>query len=153
MKLLGASSSLIAAIALIGVSTSAAAMQRHVRLCNKSNIDYQVAVAYDRSGSSESTSEGWFTVKSCRCETLFNTDVRATEFFYYVTKDGSRPTDALSSGRAPVCIKAARFALTAANKNQAACTRAGGHWVRFAFANATTQNFTVNFRVGNAVCQ
>jgi uncharacterized membrane protein len=153
MKLFGARSSLIAAIAIIGLTTSAAAMQRHVRLCNKSNIDFQVAVAYDRTGTSESTSEGWFTVKSCRCATLFNADVRASEFFYYVTKDGSGATDALSSGKGPACVKAARFTLMSANKNKAACTGAGGQWVNFSFANATTANFTVNFRVGNSVCQ
>lgn len=153
MKFLSASSPLITAIALVGLTTSAVGMQRHVRLCNKSNIDYQVAVAYDRSGTSESTSEGWFTVKSCRCETLFNTKVRATEFFYYVTRSGSSPTDALSSGKGAACVKAARFTLVSANKNKAACTRAGGHWVNFSFANATTERFVVNFRVGNSVCQ
>lgn len=153
MKLLSAHSSLITAIALVGLTTSAVGMQRHVRLCNKSNIDYQVAVAYDRSGTSESTSEGWFTIKSCRCGTLFNTDVRASEFFYYVTRSGGSTTDALSSGKGSACVKSARFTLVGANRDRAACARAGGQWVNFTFANATTTNFTVNFRVGNSVCQ
>jgi uncharacterized membrane protein len=144
---------LIALIASAGITTSAVGMQRHVKLCNKSNIDFEVAVGYDRSGTSETTSQGWFTVKSCRCETLFNADVRASEFFYYVTRQGSSPTDALSSGKGPLCVKGAGFKLVAQNKSKAACNKAGGHWVNFTFANATSETFTVNYRHGNSVCQ
>jgi uncharacterized membrane protein len=144
---------LIAVIASAGITTSAAGMQRHVKLCNKSNMDFEVAVGYDRSGTRETTSEGWFTVRSCRCETLFNADVRASEFFYYVTRKGSSPTDALSTGKGPLCVTGAGFKFVAQNSSRAACSRAGGHWVNFTFANASSENFTVNFRYGNSVCQ
>jgi uncharacterized membrane protein len=141
----------IAAIA--GITTSAVAMQRHVVLCNKSNMNFEVAVAYDKAGTSEITSTGWIKIRSCACETLFNADVRATEFFYYVTKEGSAVDDALSSGKAAICVKGDGFTFQSQNKNKAACNNAKGTWVNFAFGNAEKTKHTVNFRVGNSVCQ
>ena len=142
-----------ATVAILGFTGTAMAVQRQVILCNKSNINFEVAVAYDLTGTSESTSRGWTTVSSCACETLFDADVRATEFFYYVTRKGAAVTDALSSGRGPVCVRSRGFRFLSENRNRAACNNAGGTWVKFAFANADKPRHTVNFRVGNSVCQ
>lgn len=142
-----------AAVAMLGLTGTATAAQRQVILCNKSNMNYEVAVGYDLTGTSETTSRGWTTVRSCACETLFNADVRATEFFYYVTKQGADVTDALSSGRGPLCVRGRGFKFLSQNTSRAACNGAGGNWVNFAFANAERPRHTVNFRVGNSVCQ
>jgi uncharacterized membrane protein len=142
-----------AAVAMLGLTGTAMAAQRHVILCNKSNMNYEVAVGYDLTGTSESTSRGWITVRSCACETLFNDDVRATEFFYYVTKKGGGVADALSSGRGPLCVSNRGFRFLSENASRAACNNAGGTWVNFAFGNAERPSHTVNFRVGNSVCQ
>jgi uncharacterized membrane protein len=144
---------ILALTAVACTATNVAAMQRHVVLCNKSNINFEVAVAYDKAGTREITSEGWFKVRSCACETLFNADVRATEFFYYVTKEGSAVNAALSSGKAPICVRGESFTFRSQNKNKAACSNAKGTWVNFAFGNAEKAKHTVNFRVGNSVCQ
>jgi len=143
----------VAAAAMLAITGPAAAAQRHVTLCNKSNMNYEVAVGYDRAGTSETTSRGWITVRSCACETLFNDDVKATEFFFYVTKEGSGVTDALSSGSGPLCVSSHGFRFVSENRSRAACNNAGGRWVNFAYANAVQPRHTVNFRVGNAVCR
>lgn len=148
-----AAGSILAIVAVAGTTTSALGMQRHVVLCNKSNMNFEVAVAYDKAGTSEITSTGWIKIRSCACETLFNADVRATEFFYYVTKEGSAVDDALSSGKAPLCVRGDGFTFRSQNKTKAACSNAKGTWVNFAFGNAEKAKHTVNFRVGNSVCQ
>jgi uncharacterized membrane protein len=116
----------LAVVAIAGITTSAMGAQRHVVLCNKSNMNFEVAAAYDLSGTNEITSTGWIKVRSCGCETLFNADVKATEFFYYVTKEGSAVGDALSSGKAPLCVKGDGFTFRSQNKNKAACNNVKG---------------------------
>lgn len=147
------SASVLTVIAISGVTTSALGAQKHVILCNKSGVNFEVASGYDLVGTNEITSTGWKTVRACACETLFNKDVKASEFFFYVTKEGSAADDALSSGKAPLCVKGDGFTFRAQNKSKAACNQAGGKWVNFTFGNAEKAKHTVNFKVGNSTCQ
>jgi uncharacterized membrane protein len=137
-----------AAFALVTISNPAHAFTRNVTLCNKSKGNVEVAWGYDLTGTSETRSEGWKTVRSCQCANLFRQDVRATEFFVYVTREGSAIDDALTSGTAPLCVRAKGFTIRASNKSRAACTESGGKWVNFLMANAPKENHTLNFGSG-----
>ena len=134
---------------LVGIASPVEAFQRNVTFCNKTNAPVDVAWGYDRSGTSETTSEGWKTVQNCRCISLFSEDVRATEFWVYARRPGSALEEALTAGRGPLCIRASAFTFRTSNQSRAACTKNDGHrWVNFQMANATTENFRLNFGSG-----
>jgi hypothetical protein len=131
--------------ALVG---SAQAFQRNVTLCNRSTEKLDVAYAYDAVGTSEITSRGWRTVAPCSCRDLFSADVRATEFFYFITRSGT--FDTLSGGNAPICVDPRNgFRFVDQNRSRANCERAGGRWLNFAFSNATAANHKLTFRMSS----
>jgi hypothetical protein len=133
----------ILTISLVG---SAQAFQRNVSLCNRSTETLEVAYAYDAAGTSEITSRGWRKIAPCSCRDLFSADVRASEFFYYITRSGT--FDTLSGGNAPICIDPSNaFRYLNQNRSQSSCQQSGGRWVNFAFSNATSTDFKLNFRM------
>lgn len=108
------------------------AFDRTVKFCNHTRDVVKVAAGYDETGTSESTSEGWFTVQSCQCRDVISASLRATEVFLFAAKSGT--IEPLLSGRGPLCIHPTNaFKMIAQNRNEAACTRAGGKWVNFKF--------------------
>lgn len=135
--------------ALVG---SAQAFERNVTLCNRSTEALEVAYAYDAVGTNEITSRGWRKVAPCSCRDLFSADVKATEFFYFIVRDGT--FDQLSGGNAPICVHPSEaFRFVSQNRSQASCQRAGGRWLAFGQSNATATNHKVNFRLsGGRTC-
>jgi uncharacterized membrane protein len=141
---------ILTAAMLFGTVEVAAAFQRNITFCNRTREPLTVAIGYDRTGTTRITSSGWYRVASCACRTILRADLRATEFFLLTTKvEGTAP---LVEGRAPLCVHPRdEFTYVSQNVNQAACTRAGGRWVNFAFHDTgTNTNFTVNFRFEGA---
>ena len=139
---------LIVSTVMVSISSATHAFIRNVEFCNKTKAAVDVAWGYDLTGTSETRSEGWKTVQACQCRNLFRQDVRATEFFVYVTRKGSAIGDALTSGSAPLCVRAKEFTIRASNKSQAACTKSGGQWVNFQMADAPKENHKLNFGSG-----
>ena len=140
------------AVSALGVATAAHAFTRNVTFCNKSAGAVDVAFGYDKTGTSETTSEGWIEVPQCGCKKLFGRDVRATEAWIYVTRKDAGIDAVLTSGKGPLCVQGKAFTILGPNKSQAACTAAGGKWVNFQMVNAVKANHTVNFgKGGNCV--
>src|SRR5215470_2636665 len=114
---------LLATLVMVTISAPNAGAQtfhRTVTYCNRTPDALVVAVAYDKAGTSESTSEGWFGVAPCACRTILDEDLRATEIFVMAAKKGT--TTPLVPGTGPLCINPTRaFKFRAENANQAAC--------------------------------
>lgn len=125
------------------------AYTRNVTFCNKTAQAVEVAWAYDPTETATTRSEGWRTAQVCQCINLFGEDIRATEFFIYVTRKGSAVGDAISGGRAPLCVRAAQFRFGKSNADAAACANAGGTWVNFQHVDTgSATNYKVNFGSG-----
>ena len=136
----------VVALCALVAPSSGQAFQRNVKFCNKSNGTY--AVAFDRKGDDDTRSQGWKIVNTCKCEQLFSEDVKTSDFFFYVRREGTRLDASVSGGSAPLCIKADKFNFMRANKARKNCEGAGGTWVNFAKGDATAQNHTLNFGSG-----
>jgi uncharacterized membrane protein len=148
-KRIGICYAVTVAAGVLGIASAAEAFQRNVTFCNKTNAAVDVAWGYDRTGTSETTSEGWKTVQNCRCTNLFRQDVRATEFWVYVKKPRSALEDALTSGKGPLCIRAREFTFRTSNQSREVCTKhSDNRWVNFQMADATKENFKLNFGSG-----
>jgi uncharacterized membrane protein len=137
--------------AFVTVTTPAAidgaqTFRRTVTYCNKTRDPLVVAVGYDKAGTSESTSEGWFGVAPCACRTILDAELRATEIFVMAAKKGT--TTPLMNGTGPLCIHPTRaFTFRAENASQAACQRAGGTWVKFVFHDTGPRtDYRLNYR-------
>ena len=134
--------------ASFSVTDLAQASNRHVRFCNKSKDTYAVAYAFDKTGDDDTRSQGWEIVNSCRCATLFNEDVKTSEYFYYVRREGTSLDARVSGGSASLCIRAAKFDFMRVNKARKNCENVGGVWVNFARDDAKQPNWTLNFGSG-----
>lgn len=119
---------------------------RTLTYCNRTPEPLVVALGYDLAGTSQSTSEGWFSVAPCACRTVLNAQLRATEIFVMAARKGSATP--LIQGSGPLCIHPTRaFKFVAQNASQVACQGAGGTWVKFKFHDTGTQeNFRLNHR-------
>ena len=73
--------------AILWAPAPATAFQMRVSFCNKMVSAVDVAVGYDLTGTDETRSEGWFTMQPCACTTLFNKDVKTTDYWLYVTRN------------------------------------------------------------------
>jgi uncharacterized membrane protein len=142
---------LVLSTVIVTASSAAHAFARHVTFCNKSKAAVDVAWGYDMTGTSETRSEGWLGFRSCECNTLFRQDVRATEFFVYVKRPDGGLEDALTSGSAPLCVRAKAFTIRASNVSRSVCLQSGGKWVNFQMVDARQERHTVNFGSGG-VC-
>jgi len=115
-----------------------------VKFCNKTTSNANVAVGFDRAGSSQSTSIGWFVVKGCTCRTILqNTPLKATEIFLLANRDGSA-TNLLQPAAGPMCIKNRSFNMTNENANAQACASAAGSWTPFKMYDTKGHAHTVN---------
>lgn len=133
-----------ALITLLAGSDPAKAFTRNVTFCNHSTNALELAYGYDATGTSETTSRGWRQVAPCSCRSLFSADLRATEVFVLVLKDGT--FNSLTSGRGPLCAHPTRsFKFINQNQSAASCQRAGGRWLNFTWVNAERTNHTINF--------
>jgi uncharacterized membrane protein len=132
--------------ASIGTNAEAQTFHRTVTYCNRTPEALVVAVGYDKAGTSQSTSQGWFGVAPCACRTILNDELRATEIFVMAAKKGT--TTPLIQGTGPLCIHPTRaFLFRGENANQAACQQAGGTWTKFVFHDTGTQtSFQLNYR-------
>jgi uncharacterized membrane protein len=119
------------ATAILWALTPATAFQMRVSFCNKMASAVDVAVGYDLTGTDETRSEGWFTVQPCACTTLFNEDVKTTDYWLYVTRHTGGVLDALTDGNGPLCVRAEKFTFRRSNSSRQACTKAVGTWVNF----------------------
>jgi uncharacterized membrane protein len=124
------------------------AVVRNVNFCNKSNMAVEIAFGYEPASTSTTRTEGWRTVQVCQCRNLFNEDVRAIEFYVYVTKKGGAIGDVLHAGRAPLCVRGRGFRFGTSNSDPTSCARSGGQWVKFEQAIAQEKNHNVNFGSG-----
>jgi uncharacterized membrane protein len=77
-----------ALLTLLAVSDPAKALTRNVTFCNHSSNALELAYGYDATGTSEATSQGWRKVAPS-CRNLFSANLRATEIFVLVLKDGT----------------------------------------------------------------
>jgi uncharacterized membrane protein len=133
-----------ALLTFLAGSDPAKAFTRNVTFCNHSTNTLELAYGYDATGTSETTSQGWRKVAPCSCRSLFGADVRATEVFVLVLKDGT--FDSLTSGRGPLCVHLTRsFKFINQNRSAASCQSAGGRWLNFTWVNAERTNHTVHF--------
>jgi uncharacterized membrane protein len=133
-----------ALLTLLAGSDPAKAFTRNVTFCNHSTNVLELAYGYDATGTSETTSRGWRQVAPCSCRSLFSADLRATEVFVLVLKDGT--FDSLTSGRGPLCAHPTRsFKFISQNQSAASCQRAGGRWLNFTWVNAERTNHTIHF--------
>jgi len=145
-------SALLAAAALVaaGLASPAAAQtfHRNISFCNRTTGDVNVALGFDRAGTSQITSKGWFVVRGCTCRSLMSADLRATEIFFLVTRGGGA-ANVLGDARAPMCADPRnRFEFVNQNANAGACAAAGGQFTNFKFKDTGTQeNFRLNFRI------
>jgi uncharacterized membrane protein len=120
----------IAAASFSSVQTPASAFDREVTFCNKTSRSVDVAVAYDLSGTSEITSKGWFTTQPCSCRRVINADLRATEVFFLVTREGLE--NVVADARAGICVHPSdSFTYRSANASAGRCEDAGGEWAYF----------------------
>ena len=143
----------LAMTAILGAGDIAFAFQRNITFCNRTREPLKVAIGYDRAGTSESTSSGWHNVGSCSCRTVLQGDLRATEFFLLTTRQSG--TSPLVAGRGPLCVHPTQnFRYVSQNSSRAACNRAGGQWINFAFHDTgANTNHRVNFRFrGEQAC-
>jgi uncharacterized membrane protein len=132
------------AISLL-VFGAAQAFTGKVTLCNRTPPDLEVAVAYDLPGTAEITSQGWWKVRGCSCQTLINQELKATEVFLLITKSGS--PEPLVNGAAPICVHPSKkFTYRPQNGGAAQCAQAGGEWVKFKRYDTQGKSYTLNFR-------
>lgn len=139
---------LVLAAGYLCAANEAQAFNRTVQFCNHTRDKIKVAAVYDKTGSSESTSEGWFMVQSCTCREVISDSLRATEVFLFAAKAGSMTP--LLSGRGPACVHPTQaFNFVAQNRSAAACNAAGGQFVNFKIHDTGTNansSFTLTQR-------
>jgi uncharacterized membrane protein len=139
---------LISNIALLGLVTAGMASPlqaetRTVNFCNRNALSVEVAWGFDQSQKGL-TSAGWKTVAACKCRELFTEDLKATEIWLLVTKEGSFET--LNDSNAHFCVRSKEFRFGPSSKSQAACEKGNGHrWIGFQAVNVTTAP-KINFR-------
>jgi uncharacterized membrane protein len=141
-----------AILSILWAPVAATAFQMRVSFCNKSASAVDVAVGYDLTGADETRSEGWFTVQPCACTTLFNEDVKTTDYWLYVTRNSGGVLDALTDGSGPLCVRAEKFTFRRSNTSRDACTKAGGTWVNFRRVAAQSKVHKMTFGSGGR-CQ
>lgn len=150
--MLGKQSSLVAfGLAFWGAvlgGGAANAYTRTLNFCNKTNVKVNVAYGYEPAGSNNTQTKGWRDVQVCQCVTLFSEDVRATELYYYVIQDGSAIGDAFNVGKAPLCVRQAKFQVGPSNNSQQRCNATSGQWVNFTQVVANKDSVRVNFGSG-----
>lgn len=141
---------LFLALSLFSVADAQAAFNRTVQFCNRTRDVVKVAAVFDRAGSSESTSKGWFTVQSCSCRQVISDSLRATEVFLFAVKSGTMTP--VVSGQGPACVHPTQaFNFVAQNRSAAACSAAGGRFVKFRIHDTGGQaNSTFTVRQQNA---
>jgi uncharacterized membrane protein len=144
-SLLSFAAGLALAAGYLFTASQAYAFNRTVQFCNHTRDKVKVAAVYDKTGSSESTSEGWFIVASCSCREVVSDSLRATEVFLFAAKAGSMTP--LLSGRGPACVHPTQaFNFVAQNRSAAACNAAGGQFVNFRIHDTggnTNSSFTL----------
>lgn len=117
--------------------TAAAAFDKQITFCNKTLRDVYVALAYDLSGTSEITSKGWFKTVACTCRTVLNANLRATEVFFLITREGLE--NVVADARAPICAHPSDgFNHRSENASQASCENAGGAWAMYKWKDTGT---------------
>jgi uncharacterized membrane protein len=141
-----------AILSILWAPAAATAFQMRVSFCNKTASAVDVAVGYDLRGADETRSEGWFTVQPCACTTLFNEDVKTTDYWLYVTRNSGGVLDALTDGSGPLCVRAEKFTFRRSNISRDACTKAGGTWVNFRRVAAQSKVHKMTFGSGGR-CQ
>jgi len=138
--------SLVIPVLLLGSYDAANAFTRTFNFCNKTNVNVEVAYGYEPAGSNNTQTKGWRFVQACQCATLFSEDVRATELYVYVKKQGS--ADAFIDGAAPLCVRSEKFQVGPSNNSQERCIATGGQWVKFKQVIAPKTAHTLNFGSG-----
>jgi uncharacterized membrane protein len=131
----------------LGGADVAQAFERNISFCNRTASKVDVAIGFDRSGTSESTSKGWFSVQGCSCRSIVSADLRATEIFFLVTRSGL--ANVLSGGRAPLCVhRSSAFTFVGENAGAGRCRRGGGEWITDAkfFDTGSRTNYKLNLR-------
>lgn len=117
-----------------------------VKFCNRTLADAKVAISFDRAGSTQSTSIGWYDVKGCTCRTVLqNTQLKATEIFLLANR-GWGMDNLLQPAKGRLCTKNMAFNLTRENANAQACTAAGGTWSPSKWYDTVGRPYTVNLR-------
>jgi uncharacterized membrane protein len=134
------------AAASLCVTDLAYAFQRNISFCNRTEGDVDVAIGYDRSGTSETTSDGWFKVRACTCRSIVSAELRATEIFFLVTDVGT--DNLLSDARGPLCVHPSdAFTYVSENASRGRCEGVGGRWVNFKFFDTRDRvDYKLNFR-------
>ena len=136
-------------LGLVFVSSVAAnAYTRTLNFCNKTDVKVWAAYGYEPAGSNFTQTKGWRAVQACQCVTLFSEDVRATELYYYVIKDGSGIVDGFNDGQAPLCVRDGKFRVGPSNKSKERCNASSGQWVNFTQVVSNTDSINVNFGSG-----
>jgi uncharacterized membrane protein len=146
MRWQGLAINLMILTVVLGSYGAADAFTRTFNFCNKSIANVEVAYGYEPAGSNNTQTKGWRSVLRCQCVTLFSEDVRATEAYVYVTKEGS--SDAFMDGAAPLCIRRAKFQVGPSNDSKKRCIASGGEWVNFQQVNTPKTVHTLNFGSG-----
>ncbi len=133
-------------IGSIGWASVADAFQRNISFCNRTESEVYVAVGFDRAGTSETTSKGWYKVRNCSCRSIVSADLRATEIFFLVTDSGL--DNLLGDARGPLCAHPSDgFAYVSQNTSRGNCERAGGQWVNFKWFDTRDRvDYRLNFR-------
>ena len=62
----------LATLATLGMAVGgdARAFERNISFCNRTERDVDVAIGFDRTGTAETTSKGWFKVRNCSCRSI-----------------------------------------------------------------------------------
>jgi uncharacterized membrane protein len=133
----------IACLASTVVGGSVQGASRTVTFCNRNALNVEVAWGFDHAEKGL-TSAGRRTVAACACRELFTEELRATEIWLLVTKEGS--FDTLNDSHANFCVKREKLRFATSNKSQAACEKRNGHrWIAFQAVDVTTAP-KINFR-------
>jgi uncharacterized membrane protein len=115
-----------------------------LKFCNRTTPNANVAVGFDRAGSSNSTSLGWYVVKGCTRRTILqNTPLKATEVFLIANRDGGT-SNVLQPAKGPLCIRNKSFNMTSQNSNAQSCSAAGGSWALMKMYDTKGRPFVVN---------
>lgn len=124
----------------------AGAFERNISFCNRTTSDVHVAIAFDREGTSQITSKGWYRVRGCTCRSIVSANLRATEIFFLATRSGL--DNILQGGRAPICVHPnSAFEFVGQNDNAGRCAAAGGQMATFKwYDTADRTNYRLNLR-------
>ena len=139
-------------VGLASINVDAAhAATRTVTLCNRNALVVEVAWGFDHAQKGL-TSAGWKRIAGCSCGQLFTEDLRATEIWLLVTKEGT--FESLNDSHAPFCVRRAAFRFGTSSKSEAACRTGGSdrRWMGFQRVDVTTAP-KINFRAqGQRAC-